>query len=136
VKTNARPLPGKAKSTRRRGGGTAKIDLTVPFRVATNGLAGTQFIGPITFGPDPLGFNEPGTAVPWAATDAFARLETKAVLGDSQLPVSRYVFEVELTVHKGAQMMFLLGDPWHASALNLDWNPKRKVTECLLEEMN
>jgi hypothetical protein len=30
-----------------------------PFRVPTNGLAGRQFIDPITFGPDPFGFNEP-----------------------------------------------------------------------------
>jgi formylglycine-generating enzyme required for sulfatase activity/serine/threonine protein kinase len=51
-----------------------------PSRVATNGLAGAQFIDPIRFGPDALGFDEPGTAVPWATVDAFAWLTTKAVL--------------------------------------------------------
>jgi formylglycine-generating enzyme required for sulfatase activity len=44
------------------------------------------------------------------------------------------VFEVELTVHKHGQMMFFLGDPWNATALNLVWNPKREMTECLVSE--
>jgi formylglycine-generating enzyme required for sulfatase activity len=136
VKTNARSLPGTGQATRLRDRGTAKADLNVPFRVATNGLAGAQFIDPITFGPDPLGFNERGTAVPWAAPDAFAQLRTKAVLGYPQLPVSRYVFEVELTVHKGGHILFLLGDQRHASALDLSWNPKREIIECFLREMN
>jgi formylglycine-generating enzyme required for sulfatase activity len=101
-----------------------------PFRVATNGLAGRQFIDPMTFGADWLGFNEPGIAVPWATKDAFARLTTKAALAYPRLPVSRYVCEVELTVHKRGQTMFFLGDPSNASALNLLWNPKREMTEC------
>ena len=107
-----------------------------PFRVATNGLAGRQFIDPITFGPDFLGFNQQGTAEPWAIWDAFARLRTKETLSYPRLPISRYVCEVELTVHKGGQLTFLFGDPRHASALNFTWNPKREVTECLLQEMN
>jgi formylglycine-generating enzyme required for sulfatase activity len=136
VKTTARALPGKAQAARRRGGGTAKTDPTVPFRVATNGLAGRQFIDPITFGPEPFGFDEPGTAVPWAASDAFARLRTKETLGYPRLPISRYVCEVELTVHKCGRMTFLLGDPWRASTLEFIWNPEREITECLLREMN
>ena len=106
-----------------------------PFRVATNGLAGRQFIDPISFRPDGLGFTEPGTAVPWATKDAFARLTTKAALVYPRLPISRYVCEVELTIHKRGQMTFYLGDPWHASALNFIWNPKREITECLLQEV-
>ena len=99
--------------------------------MATNGLAGRQFIDPITFGPDWLGFNEPGTAVPWATKDAFARLTTKAALGYPRLPVSRYVFEVELTVHKRGSMYFGLGDPLNESKL-FDWKPEREMIECLL----
>jgi serine/threonine protein kinase len=107
VKTTARALPGKTPATRRRGGGTEKADITPPFRVATNGLAGTQFIDPISFGPHDVGINEPGTASPWwDVKDAFARLTTTAALAYPPLPVSRYVLEVELTVHKRGAMAF------------------------------
>ena len=48
VKTTARALRGKAPAARRGGGGTRKDDFTTPFRVATNGLAGRQFIDPLS----------------------------------------------------------------------------------------
>jgi len=106
-----------------------------PFRVATNGLAGTQFIDPITFGPDWLGFNPPGTAEPWATRDAFARLTSKrATLGYPRLPVSRYVFEVDLTVHTGGSMRFCFGDPLNEAQIGLYWNSGRKMIECTLPE--
>ncbi len=103
-----------------------------PFRVATNGLAGTQFIDPVNFGPDPFGFNEPGTAVPWATRDAFARLTTSAALGYPRLPASRYVCEVELTVHKRGIMMFCLGDARNRCEIDFWWNPEREIIECKL----
>ena len=103
-----------------------------PFRVATNGLAGRQFIDPITFGPDWLGFNEPGTAVPWATRDAFARLTTRAALGYPRLPVSRYVCGVELTVNKHGGMRFCLGDPFNEAEIALYWKAEREMIECVL----
>src|SRR5207302_5094267 len=105
-----------------------------PFRVATNGLAGRQFIDPIRIGPDDWLMNEPGTAAAWATRDAFARLTTRAALGYPRLPVSRYVCEVELTVHKGCEIQFGLGDPSNATHLNLHWDPKREMIGCELQQ--
>jgi formylglycine-generating enzyme required for sulfatase activity len=100
--------------------------------VATNGLGRTPFIDPITFGPNWLGFNQPGAAVPWFTQDAFARLTTKGALGYPQLPVSRYVLETELTMNQLGDINLQLGDPWNASQISLKWNPEREVIECKL----
>ena len=116
VKTNAPVLPGKTPATRRRGGGTGKADIAAPFRVATNGLAGRQFIDPLRFGPDPYYWaNEPRDPAPWANGDAFAELTSRATLVYPRLPVSRYVCEVELTVHTGGHIKVCLGDPTTAA---------------------
>ncbi len=101
-----------------------------PFRVATNGLAGRQFIDPITSWPDPHGFNKPDTAVRWATRAAFARLTTRAALVHPQLPVSRYVCEVELNVNERGGMKFCLGDFWNAAHICLDWKPEREMIRC------
>jgi len=103
-----------------------------PFRVATNGLGGRQFIDPITFGPDPFGFNELGTALPWAIKDAFARLTTRAALVYPRLSVSRYVCEVEVTVHRRGGMRFCLGGPFNEAQIALYWKPERDMIECAL----
>ena len=100
--------------------------------MATNGLAGRQFLDPITFGPDWTGFNEPVTAVPWATKDAFARLTTKAALLYPRLPVSRYVCEVEVTVHRRGSMYFGFGGPFNEVQIGLNWKPEREMIECLL----
>ncbi len=101
------------------------------FRLETNGLGGRRFIDPVRFGPDPLGFNEdPASAAPWQINGAFARLTTSGTLGYPQLPVSRYVFEVELTLNRGGNVNFQLGDPFKATHLVFRWNPKQEMTDC------
>ncbi len=109
------------------------IDRPRQFRLDTNGLGGRRFIDPVRFGPDPVGFNEkPATTAPWETNGAFARLTTSGTLGYPQLPVSRYVFEVELTLNRGGNVNFQLGDPFQASHLVFRWNPKQEMTECKL----
>jgi serine/threonine protein kinase/formylglycine-generating enzyme required for sulfatase activity len=104
-----------------------------PFRVVTSGLGGARFIDPISFGPDRLESDQAGTAVPWSNQDAFARLTTKGgPLGYPRLPVSRYVFEVELTVNKVADVNLQLGDPSNACNLVFLWDTKRNMIECAL----
>ncbi len=111
----------------------AAIDGPHLFRVETNGLGGRRFIDPVRFGPDTLGFNEgPASTAPWATNDAFARLTTRGTLGYPQLPVSRYVLEVELTLNKGGNVNFQLGDPFQAAHLEFRWNPRQEMTECKL----
>ncbi len=53
------------------------VEVPPPFRIKTHRLGGVPFIDPVTFGPNWLGFNEPGTAGPWVTKDAFARLATQ-----------------------------------------------------------
>jgi formylglycine-generating enzyme required for sulfatase activity len=111
----------------------AAIDGPRPFRVGTNGLGGRRFIDPVRFGSDVLGINEgPASAAPWTSQDAFARLTTRGTLGYPRLPVSRYVFEVELTLNGGGDVSFQLGDPFQASHLEFRWKPERELTECKL----
>ncbi len=55
-----------------------ETEVSHAFRIATNGLGGTRFIDPVSFGPDILGFNkEPASTSPWAADADFARLSTR-----------------------------------------------------------
>ncbi len=104
-----------------------------PFRLETNELGGRRFIDPVRFGPNVLSFNEgPASTAPWATNEAFARLTTSGTLGYPQLPVSRYVLEVELTLNKGGNVNFQLGDPFEATHLVFRWNPKQEMTECKL----
>ncbi len=115
----------------------AAIDRPHPFRLETNGLGGRRFIDPVRFGPDPLGFNEePANTAPWETNGAFARLTTRGTLGYPQLPVSRYVFEVDLTLNKGGDVNFQLGDPFPASRLEFRWNPEQQMTECKLVQLD
>lgn len=105
------------------------------FRIATNGLGGTRFIDPVSFGPDILGFNkEPASTSPWIAAE-FARFSTRRALGYPRLPASRYVFEVELTVNQPPEDISLqLGDPLNACHVSFHWHPERRVIECSLNE--
>jgi serine/threonine protein kinase/formylglycine-generating enzyme required for sulfatase activity len=115
----------------------AAIDGPHPFRLETNGLGGRRFIDAVRFGPDDLGFNK-GSAntAPWATNGVFARLTSRGTLGYPQLPVSRYVFEVELTVNKAGDINFQLGDPFQASHVVFRWNPNQEMTECNLVHWN
>jgi len=132
--TGAGALAGERSDTSGQGAGSGKADAPHPFRVATNGLGGTQFIDPITFGrPDAPGFPEPGPVRPWVAEDAFARLATEAMLAYPPLPVSRYVFEVELTVKERCGVSLLLGDLWDKCHLDFYRNAERKMIECTLK---
>ena len=109
------------------------LDRPQPFRLEAKGLGGRRFIDPVRFGPDALGFNEgPANTALWATNDSFARLTTRGTLGYPQLPVSRYVLEVELTLNKGGDVNFQLGDPFQASHLVFRWNPNREMTDCTL----
>ena len=107
------------------------------FRIATNGLGGTRFIDPVSFGPDILGFNkEPASTSPWVAADEFARLTTRGALGYPRLPASRYVFEVELTVNQPPEDISLqLGDPLNACHISFQWNPERRVDRVYAERL-
>jgi serine/threonine protein kinase/formylglycine-generating enzyme required for sulfatase activity len=129
----AEPAVARSNGPRTPAPPAAAINGPHPFRLETNGLGGTRFIDPVRFGPDVLGFNEePANTAPWATNDAFARLTTRGTLGYPQLPLSRYVFEVELTLSKGSDVIFQLGDPFQASHLEFRWNPKQEETECKL----
>ncbi len=109
----------------------AAVDGPHRFRLETNGLGDRRFIDPVRYGPDALGLNEePANNAPWAINDAFARLTTKGTLGYPRLPASRYVFEVELTMNKGGNVNFQLGDPFQASHLVFRWNPKQEMAKC------
>jgi formylglycine-generating enzyme required for sulfatase activity/serine/threonine protein kinase len=103
-----------------------------PFRVAANGLAGKQFIDPITFGPDPYWGGEPANPAPWITGDAFARLTSRATLVYPRLPISRYVCEFELTVHTRGRMKLLLGDLHNNCNPCFDWKPERDMIKCAL----
>jgi hypothetical protein len=129
----AEPADTRSKEPRTPAPPVAALDRPQPFRLETNGLGGRRFIDPARFGPDALGFNEePANTAPWATNDAFARLTTRGTLGYPQLPASRYVFEVELTLNKGGNVNFQLGDPFQASHLVFRWNPDQEMTECTL----
>jgi serine/threonine protein kinase/formylglycine-generating enzyme required for sulfatase activity len=103
-----------------------------PFLVTTNGLAGRPFIDPVTFGPDGSGLNPPVAAVPWAAEEAFARLTTRELLAYPPLPVSRFVCELEVTVHKRGRMRVGFGGPYNEPQVGLLWDTKRDMVECSL----
>ena len=125
----AEPAVTRSNEPRAPASPVAAIDRPHPFRLETNGLGGRRFIDPVRFGPDPLGFNEePANTAPWATNDAFARLTTRGTLGYPQLPVSRYVFEVELTLNRGGNVNFQLGDPFQASHLVFRWNPRQEMS--------
>jgi serine/threonine protein kinase len=129
----AEPAVTRSNEPRAPASPVAAIDRPHRFRLETNGLGGTRFIDPVRFGPDPLGFNEElANTAPWETNAAFARLTTRGTLGYPQLPVSRYVFEVELTLNRGGNVNFQLGDPYQASHLVFRWNPKQEMTECKL----
>jgi hypothetical protein len=95
-------------------------------------LGARQFVDPNMVDPNWRGFDQPGSTIPWAAKDAFAQLRTTGVLGYPRLPVSRYVFEVELTLSKHCGMEFQLGDQWNATQIFLYENPKAHLVECTL----
>jgi serine/threonine protein kinase/formylglycine-generating enzyme required for sulfatase activity len=129
----AEPAVARSNEPRTPAPPVAAMDRPQPFRLETNGLGGRRFIDPVRFGPDALGFNEePANSAPWATNEAFARLTTRGTLGYPQLPVSRYVLEVELTSNKGGNVNFQLGDPFQASHLEFRWDPKQEMTECKL----
>ena len=123
---------GKAQAARSRGGATAKTDPTVPFRVATNKLAGRQFIDPITFGPDEWGFNERGAAEPWTTRDAFARLTTRAARSatrNCRFPDTCSKLNSPST---GAATCIRSGDPYNRCEIDFWWNPQKEAIECKL----
>jgi formylglycine-generating enzyme required for sulfatase activity len=137
VKTNARALRGKAKSTHRQGDGTAKTDLAVPYRVATSGLAGTKFIAPLATLPYIHNFDQPDTWERWATPNDFGRLTTMSALAYPLLPVSRFVCEFEVTSNASGGMSFSFGDLSSGDLENgcqigLNWVPERKIIRCWL----
>jgi formylglycine-generating enzyme required for sulfatase activity/serine/threonine protein kinase len=130
--TPDRAPSNKASPIGRQDGAARDSERAHSFRVATNGLGGTPFIDPITFGPDGLGFNNPGTALPWVTNDAFARITARGTLGYPTLPASRYVFEVELTVNRRCGVQFQLGDPLNSCHIDLRWNTDNNMIKCEL----
>ncbi len=102
-----------------------------PFRLATNGLGGREFIDPVSLRPDRLTTTD--TALAWVASDAFARLATRAAIAYPRLPDSRYVLELELTVNEGGELELNSGDqPVDHFQIRFAWNEKRRMIECTL----
>ena len=105
-----------------------------PFRVATNGLAGRQFIDPISSGPIGWGSmnRAPRCRGPPRTPSPGSRRKRRSATRDCRCPDTCVKSNSPST--RAASMMFCLGDPWNASHLNLVWNPEREMIECLLQD--
>jgi serine/threonine protein kinase/formylglycine-generating enzyme required for sulfatase activity len=103
-----------------------------PFRLATNGLGGREFIDPISLKPDWLRGST--TALEWLDNDAFARLATRAAIEYPGLPQSRYVLELEITLNEGGAAEVNIGDhPANHVQVKFEWQKQSKEVECKLE---
>jgi formylglycine-generating enzyme required for sulfatase activity/serine/threonine protein kinase len=134
VRTPARAPSKKPSAIRRQRGAARESEPAHPFRIATNGLGGKQLIDPVAFDVNWVGVNQPVASARWSDKVDFAQIRTSGVLHYPRLPVSRYVFEVELTVSKRCGMEFQLGDQWNASHIFLYENPKTQTVECTLRD--
>lgn len=86
---------------------------------------------PFSLRPDRLTTTD--TALAWVASDAFARLATRAAIAYPRLPDSRYVLELELTVNEGGELELNSGDqPVDHFQIRFAWNEKRRMIECTL----
>ncbi len=102
--------------------------------MATHGLGGREFVDPISLRPDWAWFSDPGTALAWATKDDFARLTTKGAIAYSQLPESRYVLELELTVNAHGVVELQIGDMVHRyHQLRFARNDEHQNITCMLD---